>query len=96
MTVSLQATLIKVLDPRSTKRGSVWPIVLQQQGENNSRAQCYLVSAFSDINGDDPFRLDKHLGREVRAKCYLNGNEYNGKNGPAYINELKLISIEAL
>lgn len=96
MQIQLQGLLATILSPKTTKRGQVWPFVLQMPPEGNGRAQCYLVSAFSDINGDDPFRLDKHTGRQVRVKCYFNGNEYTGKNGPAYINELKLISIEAL
>lgn len=93
MQVTITGTLLRINEKKTTKKGFVWPFVLQQPNDN-SRAQCFIISAFSDINGNDPYHLFDHEGSRVEVKCYLNGNEYQGKNGTAYINELKLISLK--
>ncbi len=93
MQVTITGTLLRINEKKQTKKGFVWPFVLQQPNES-TRAQCFLISAFSDANGNDPYHLFDHEGSRVEAKCYLNGNEYQGKNGTAYINELKLISLK--
>lgn len=94
MKIDLTGTLLKVNQPKQTKRGSVWTFVLQVSN-GQGRSQTYIISAFSDQAGQDPFGLMDYEARTVAVTCYLNGNEYPGKNGPAYINELRLVSIKA-
>lgn len=102
MILEVRAVLQKIMPGKAIATGYVCELILFREAETNGygekkgKDQYYPVTMFAASYADVQEKVGELIGKKVVAECYLNGKEFNGRDGLMYTVNLTLKNVSRL